>query len=164
MLRHEESRRLLRRFGGCLAAGSMIVFAMLATPIEAAATGSTETYLVVYKTSASAQDAASLVQGAGGTLVYNYDQIGVAVARSNRNDFKSKVLADSRVDSVAPTSLGVTRLRNEEPDARGSDSTPRVTPAPGDSLSGLQWDMRQIHAFERSVDHSRQEVGYGRRY
>src|SRR3984893_15363095 len=161
MLRHGESR-LLRRFGGCLAAGSMIVFAMLATPIEAAATGSTETYLVVYKTSASAQDAASLVQGAGGTLVYNYDQIGVAVARSNRNDFKSKVLADSRVDSVGPTSRGVTRLRNEEPDARGSDSTPRVTPAPGDSLSGLQWDMRQIHAFEgQSITAGRSSVTVG---
>jgi subtilisin family serine protease len=148
MLRSVVSVCRLGRLASCIAAGSLAVVAMPAAALPAAATGTTETYLIVYKTSASRQEAASLVQGAGGSLVHNYDQIGVAVARSNRTDFKSKVSADSRVDSVAPTSVGVTKLRNEEPDAHGSDSSPSVTPAPGDSLSGLQWDMRQIHAFE----------------
>jgi subtilisin family serine protease len=162
MLGSVVSVRRLRRLGGWLAAASMALVAMPAAPLPAAATGTTETYLVVYKTSASRQEAASLVQGAGGTLVYNYDQIGVAVARSNRTDFKSKVKADSRIDSVAATSVGMTKLRNEEPDANGSDSSPGVTPAPGDSLSGLQWDMRQIHAFEaQSITAGRRSVTVG---
>src|SRR5262249_41178623 len=132
------------------------------TRVTAAPTGAVETYLLIYKTGASSQDAPSLVQAAGGSLIHNYDQIGVAVARSNHSDFTSKVLADSRVDAVAPTKIGATRLRDDEPDANASDDMPVVTPAPGDRLSGLQWDMRQIHAFEaQSVTSGSRSVTVG---
>jgi len=162
MLRSVVSTRVVRRLGSFLAAGSMAVLAMPGTPIPAAATGTTDTYLVVYTTSASDQEAAALVRSAGGTLVHNYSEIGVAVARSNRTDFTSKVKADARVDSVASTSVGVTKLRNEEPDAHGSDGSPSVTPAPGDSLSGLQWDMTQIHAFQaQSITAGKRSVTVG---
>lgn len=148
MLRSVPSARLLRRCGSWLAAGSVIVLGLPATPVQAATTDSVDTYLLVYKAGASSHDAPALVSGAGGSIVYNYDQIGVAIAKSNHTDFTSKVLADSRVDAVAPTRMGATQLKDGEPDANGSDSTPPITPAPGDNLSGLQWDMRQIHAFE----------------
>ena len=132
------------------------------TPAQAATTGAQATYLVVYRSGATSQDAPVVVQGAGGKLVYNYGEIGVAVARSNRSDFSSKVLTDSRVESVAPTAPGVTRLKDGEPDAQGSDGTPAVTPAPGDNLSNLQWDMRQIHAFQaQSINSGRRSVVVG---
>lgn len=156
------SARLLRRLGSWLAVGSAVVIALPATPVQAAGTGSVETYLLVYKSGASSQDAPSVVRSAGGALVYNYDQIGVAVAKSNHTDFTTKVLADPRIDAVAPSETGATRLGDSEPDANGSDSTPPVPAALGDSLSGLQWDMRQIHAFEaQSITSGKRSVIVG---
>src|SRR6267143_4948008 len=119
MLRSVLSARLARRFGAWLGVGSVILIGLPTTPVQAATTGPSSTYLVVYKEGASSQDAQTVVQGAGGSLVYNYDQIGVAVAKSNHSDFTSKVLSASRVDVVAPTSKGVTRLRQTEPDENG---------------------------------------------
>jgi len=121
---------------------------MPATPVQATTTGSTDTYLVVYKAGASSKEAPALVRYAGGSLVYDYAQIGVAVVKSNHTDFTSKVKADSRVEAVASTSKGVTKLRDTQPDASGSASQQSVNSDSGDSLQGLQWDMRQIHAFE----------------
>jgi subtilisin family serine protease len=153
---------MLRRVGVILVVGLLIGLGMQANPVQAATTGPVETYLVVYKAGASSQDAQSLVQGAGGSLVVNYDQIGIAVAKSNHTDFTSKVLIDSRVDAVAPTQQGATRLRDGEPGADGSQSTPAVPPAPGDNLSGLQWDMRQIHAFQaQSITSGKRSVTVG---
>src|SRR5207245_9599793 len=100
MLRSVVSVRLARRLGGCLGVGSLIVLAMPATPVGATTTGSTDTYLVVYKAGASSNDASALVRYAGGSLVYNYTQIGVAVVKSNRTDFTSRVKTDSRVAAV----------------------------------------------------------------
>src|SRR5712691_1871316 len=100
MLRYVVSVRLARRLGGCLGVGSLIVLAMPATPVQATTTGSTDTYLVVYKAGASSKEAPALVRYAGGSLVYNYAQIGVAVVKSNRSDFTSKVKADSSVEAV----------------------------------------------------------------
>jgi len=148
MLRSMASARHLRRFGLLLPVTSLIALALPAVPVAASSTGPDQTFLVVYKAGASSANAASVVQGAGGTLVYNYDQIGVAVAKSNHTDFATKVGADSLVEAVAPSKAGATKIRDGEPDAGGSHQDPAITPAPGDSLSGLQWDMRQIHAFE----------------
>jgi lantibiotic leader peptide-processing serine protease len=142
------SARLLRRIGLLSAVASVAAVALPAVAVEASSTGPDQTFLVVYKDGASSTSAASVVQAAGGTLVYNYDQIGVAVAKSNHTDFTTKVSADSRVEAVAPSKAGATKIRDGEPDAGGSNQDPPITPAPGDSLSGLQWDMRQIHAFE----------------
>jgi len=162
MLRSVVSVRLARRLGGCLGVGSLIVLAMPATPVGATTTGSTDTYLVVYKAGASSNDASALVRYAGGSLVYNYTQIGVAVVKSNHTDFASRVKTDSRVEAVASTSKGVTKLRDTQPDANGSGSTSSSEPGSPDNLSGLQWDMRQIHAFEaQSITSGKRSVTVG---
>jgi lantibiotic leader peptide-processing serine protease len=148
MWRLLTSARVLLRVGRCFAVGGLLLGALPATAVSASAIGQEQTYLVVYKDAASTREAGILMRGAGGSVVSNYQQIGVVVARSNRTDFGSKVLADYRVDSAAPTRNGGVQLKNGEPDSGGSGSTTTVTPAPGDSLSSLQWDMRQIHAFE----------------
>ncbi len=162
MLRSAAYSRLLRRLVVWPAAGAILVAGAPVESVQATTSGSDETYLVVYKDGQSSAGAPSVVQGAGGTLVYNYPQIGVAVARSDRTDFNTRMQADTRVAAVAPSRLGVTRLKDGEPDAGGADEPQMVTPAPGDSLSGLQWDMRQIHAFEaQSITSGRRDVVVG---
>jgi subtilisin family serine protease len=161
MPRRVPLARLLGRFG-LLSAVFVIALDLPAVPVQATSNGSDQTYLVVYKDGASSASAPTLVRGAGGTLVYNYDQIGVAIVKSNHSDFTSKVMADSRVEAVAPSKAGATKIRDGEPDSGGSDSQPAVKPAKGDTLSGFQWDMRQIHAFEaQSINAGRRSVIVG---
>lgn len=138
------SRALPRRASSILIAGSLAVLGVLVGPVHAATTGAVQSYLVVYNAGASSQDAAAQVQGAGGAVVYNYEQIGVVVAKSNRSDFATNLQADSNIDSVVASAQGATRLHDQEPDASAADTG--TTVAPASALSGLQWDMKQIHA------------------
>jgi lantibiotic leader peptide-processing serine protease len=120
----------------------------------AAALGGTagaENYIVLYKSQAAPADAAASIQRAGGSLVYAYDEIGVAIARSDDAAFRGNLLKDNRVENASPTSGFATRLPSQ-PDARaGDDGTngntgdlPNAPATDADSLSPLQWDMRQI--------------------
>jgi len=111
-------------------------------------------YIVLYKNSALPADVAGTVQKAGGTLLYSYDQIGVAIAQSSNASFRANLLKDSRIENASSTAGFATRVN----DSSGStlDSTDASGPPPGDlpnatasdadSLSPLQWDMRQINA------------------
>jgi subtilisin family serine protease len=112
----------------------------------AAPSGVTHTYVVVYKGSQSPADAASAITQAGGTLAYDYGAIGVAIARSDNSAFRANLSADSKVDGVVDSAGFATRLDPEI--ATGSDATPAAPASSSDPLSGLQWDMNQIHAPE----------------
>ena len=136
-------------FAGALAAA---VFATMA--FASSAFG--QNYVVLYKAQSVPSNAATTIQQAGGTLVYSYDQIGVAIASSNNASFRDNLLKDSRVENASGTAAYATQLNDS---AGGSlDSTDASGPPPGDlpnspatdsdSLSPLQWDMRQIHTPE----------------
>ena len=127
-----------------LAAASLIVVSLPASPIHAATTGPVETYIVTYTDGASSADAAALIQAAGGELVYNYQEIGVVIARSDRSDFASNVTANAAVDGASATTNFSTLLNNDQLDATSTDSAPDA--APSASLTSYQWDMRQINA------------------
>ncbi len=129
-----------------LAAMSLLGLSMPVFPVHAATTGPVQTYIVTYKDNASSKDAAALIQRAGGQLVYNYQQIGVVIAHSNRTDFAANLRSASGVDGAIATTNFATRLNDQL--NSGNDPAPAIVPAPGDSLSSLQWDMRQISAFE----------------
>jgi lantibiotic leader peptide-processing serine protease len=149
MTRLLSSRGALpRRASSLVIACSLAVLGVLVGPVHAATTGAVQTYLVIYRAGASSQDAAAQLQGAGGALVYNYQEIGVAVARSNRSDFASNLQGASNIDSVVASAGGATRVRDQEPDANASDTgTTTVSQGGGGgALAGLQWDMKQIHA------------------
>ncbi|HEX6351120.1 MAG TPA: S8 family serine peptidase [Candidatus Dormibacteraeota bacterium] len=118
---------------------------------QAYAAGTAANYLVVFKSSQVPASAAGTIQNAGGTLVTSYAQIGVALARSDNQYFRSNLLADASVDDAsATTGLGYKLFDGQA----GTDSTTADGPPPGDlpnspatdsdSLSPLQWDMRQI--------------------
>jgi len=138
----------MKRAFGVLMLLALLSTALPVSSVGAAPTGPSQTYIVLYKGQSVPAGAAGAIASAGGTLVYSYGQIGVAIARSNDAAFSAKLLADSRIQGVSSTAGFATRLR----DLNQADTTaaPVVSaPAPGnDALSGLQWDMVQIHAPE----------------
>jgi lantibiotic leader peptide-processing serine protease len=138
-------RRRLTRFGVIVAIGAL-AGGVTAAPATLAA-GTDQTYLIVYQAKAVPSDAAKRISAAGGTLVASYGAIGVAVARSSSDAFKANVKADSRVAAAAATSKTAVRL-NDDQQANDSTAAPNTPATDGDSLSGLQWDMVQIHTPE----------------
>src|SRR5215472_6068969 len=151
-------RRVLAYLKGrlSLAAGAFLLLSLAAFgPVTAqvATTGATETYLVLYSQGASTSSAAAVIEQAGGTVVWNYKEIGVVVARSSSSTFASAIGSVSGVEGVSATGKFATRLNDDQLSVNdGTASSPGDLPnAPGsdsDSLSSLQWDMRQIHTPE----------------
>ncbi|HEY3201868.1 MAG TPA: S8 family serine peptidase [Actinomycetes bacterium] len=126
-----------------LAAGAVAV----STPSSAGTdTGTSTTYLVLYSAGASSANASSAVAAAGGTLVANYSQIGVVIARSSMSDFAAAMKTTKGVNGAVATTRFGTQLKTEVV----ADAAPAatVTATWGDSLSGLQWDMTNIHVPE----------------
>jgi len=108
-----------------------------------------QTYIVLYKANAVPSNAATQITKAGGTLVYSYSAIGVAIASSANTSFAANTLKDTRVQGAAATTNFATQL-SDDLNAADASETPVVDiPATdSDSLSGLQWDMVQIHTPE----------------
>src|SRR6185503_1297193 len=108
--------------------------------------GVTQTYVILYKTQSVSSDAAAVIAKAGGTLVYNYKAIGVVIASSSNDLFRSNLMRDKRVEGAAATTNFATHLDHEVATDEAASPLPDSAPASDtDSLSGLQWDMVQIH-------------------
>ena len=136
------------RLSRTVSSGAVLVAALALNvhvhPVHAAAM---ETYVVLYKQQATPADAAKVIANAGGTLVHAYPEIGVVIARSGNDLFRSKVLKDKRVEGASATSKFATQVTHEM--VAAGEPLPDSTPAPGDDpMSFLQWDMRQILAPE----------------
>lgn len=123
------------------------VFPVAAASLPYASTGVSETYIVLYKKNAVPSDAASSVSMAGGTLIYSYRQIGVLIASSDNAAFRANLMKDSRVEGAAATTGFATQL-SEEFAVEEAISTENTPVSDNDPLSGLQWDMIQIHTPE----------------
>lgn len=148
--------------------GMTNVFPAAAASNEGAAlsyssTGVSQTYVVLYKKNSVSSDAATVIARAGGSLVYSYKQIGVVIASSDNAAFSANLLKDSRIQGVAATAGFATQLDVDTADVVDAESLDPGTPAPGnDSLSGLQWDMVQIHAPEaRAINGGSRSVVVG---
>ncbi|MBM7856918.1 S8 family peptidase [Lentzea nigeriaca] len=116
--------------------------ALCVAPAIQAGAATESTYVVLYREGASSSNAANTIASAGGTVVANYSQIGVVIARSASSGFAGAVKQNGNVEGVAATSgLGV-RVAPDQSD-EGTDVAQAA--AWGDSLSGLQWDMNQIN-------------------
>jgi subtilisin family serine protease len=119
----------------------------------ASAAGAAQTYIVLYQQYAVPGSVSRTVTVAGGTLVASYSQIGVVIARSDNTAFAANLKATKGVQDVVATAAYAVSLNDalSAVDAADADaSVPQApTPAPGsDSLSGLQWDMDQMHVPE----------------
>lgn len=154
------SRNVLHR--KAVVATSVLLIAaggLTALPSASADTGVQSTYVVVYSAGAKSTGADRAVAAAGGTLVANYAEIGVVVARSSQSGFAAAMGRVKGVDSaVATGAFGV-----KAPDISAGDA-PAASPlaAWGDSLSGAQWDMRQINVPQaHAVNAGRRSVVVG---
>ena len=65
--------------------------------------GATQTYVILYKTQSVSSDAAAVITRAGGTLVYSYKAIGVVIASSSNDLFRSNLMRDKRVEGASAT-------------------------------------------------------------
>jgi subtilisin family serine protease len=131
-----------RRLSAVLGLTAALVVAPAATTSTAATSATDSTYVVLYRQGASTADASQAIAAAGGTVVANYAQIGVIVARSANSGFASTVSKSSKVDGVSATSGFGTRL---DPAAADDAAVEAQQATWGDTLSGLQWDMVQIN-------------------
>ena len=136
-------RRLrVRVAAGTVALATVVGMGMLAP--AGASSGAESTYVILYQQGASSKDAASAVSGAGGSLVANYQQIGVAIARSSNPGFAAAIDATAGVEGAAAT--GQLGVRVKDADAAAGPLPGNAPATDSDNLSGLQWDMRQINA------------------
>jgi lantibiotic leader peptide-processing serine protease len=141
----------LRRIISLAMALVMALSATSAIAVSAAPAHDTanQNYLIVYAALSVPKDAATSITRAGGTLLYRYNAIGVVVASSSSSNFRSTLMQDSRIQGVDATGSFATQLSDG---VQANDNAPDPSinaPAPGmDSLSSLQWDMAQMHAFE----------------
>jgi subtilisin family serine protease len=112
--------------------------------------GTTQTYIVLYKSNADAGSAATAIEQAGGTLVKSYAEIGVVIARSNNDYFSSNIMLDQRVEGAAATGKFGTRVSAADVEVVNAEELAATTAAGvwGDPLSYRQWDMTQIHVPE----------------
>jgi lantibiotic leader peptide-processing serine protease len=140
------SVRSTRVKAGLVSVGLLIatVMAAAAAPASAATQGADSTYIVLYRGGASSVGAAATVSSAGGTLVANYSQIGVVIARSSDPNFAATVQQNSNVAGAARTDGFATKI-GDVMDSSGPVDAPVAAPG-GDNLSSLQWDMNQISA------------------
>ncbi len=81
-----------------------------AAPAQA---GTMQTYIVLYAGQSVPADAAATIASAGGTLVYSYDAIGVAITRSDDDSFRANLLKDSRIENASSTAGFGTQLNDE---------------------------------------------------
>jgi lantibiotic leader peptide-processing serine protease len=129
----------------CLALATAAV--LVATSLATGASSDSEAnYVILYKAQSVPSDAAGTIASAGGALVYSYGQIGVAIARSSNSSFRDNVLKDNRVDGASATTNFASKLPDEQASAESSTGDlPNAPASDTDSLSPLQWDMKQIH-------------------
>jgi len=109
-------------------------------------TGAVQTYIVLYKAQSVPATAANTIANAGGTLVYSYDAIGVAIARSENAAFSQNLSQENDIEGVSATgSFGI--QLNEEFEILDTDAA-NTPVSDTDPLSSQQWDMIQIHTPE----------------
>jgi lantibiotic leader peptide-processing serine protease len=126
--------RSRRRLAWSAAAFGAVVLAAAATVSPAHAAR----YVVLYSQENVPADAAATINGAGGSVVASYSQIGVVIAESDAESFATSLASDSRIEGAAPTAGFGVQLDN-------GSLEPVDAPEP---LFSLQWNMRQIHTPE----------------
>src|SRR4051812_18544518 len=136
-MRGHDSRRVRVR--------SLVVGAVAVASLAFASSASADSFVVLYKGNAVPSSARADVLKAGGTFVYGYDAIGVAIARSDSATFASTIAKDNRVEGVSSTAGFASKLSPAEASGPQPGSLPNAPASDADTFSGMQWDMKQIH-------------------
>jgi subtilisin family serine protease len=145
-------------------AACAVITAALAAPAQAGSSSSSKQgqnteYVVLYKDGASLEQAHAAVKAAGGTIVKENKEVGLATVRSTSTAFAADAGKQSAVDGVARNravgeapklaratvnkSLAVEKEGRQGGHAGAGSSSPTPSAEP---LADRQWDMKQIHA------------------
>src|SRR5690348_11191629 len=141
-------------------AGALAAAAFAVTQSATADQSTQRDYVVVYKQGVNAQDARSAIAAAGGRIVSENADIGVATVRSTDATFEDRAAQQGALEGAAPEQpIGHAQpdsvkkreaverpggdQRGKGPKAPKAKKSGKVTPDP---LAGLQWDMQQIGA------------------
>src|SRR5918911_5376818 len=89
-----------------------LVSALVAAPAAFASN-----YVVLYKQQALPAGVEATITKAGGSVVYQYPEIGVVIARSENASFRDNLLKDNRIENAAATDRFATRLPDMQMDA-----------------------------------------------
>jgi subtilisin family serine protease len=149
----------------CLAALVAAIAAVAAVPGAASAAAdqsAVRTYVVVYTKGADPAEARAAIERAGGRIVRENADIGVATVESDAADFADRAGASPALDGAAANQVigsvpeqrrkDARDLEHVEAQRRGTRGMggPQVHGpfgrVQGDPLGSLQWDMRMIHA------------------
>ena len=137
--------------------------------------GPARLYVVLYADGASLSSARSAVRAAGGVVLQENLAVGVAKVRSTNPHFMSAVAGQraldgaarnrpvGRVPSLVPKNTDIEQDQTLGPGHPRRHATGRVT-GRSDPFSGLQWDMKMIHAtgngsYKRQMGDKRVLVG-----
>jgi subtilisin family serine protease len=126
----------------------LVPAAVVVSSLAFASSASADSFIVLYKGNAVPASAKADVQKEGGTFVYGYDQIGVAIARSDSASFAGALAKDARVQGVSSTEGFASKLREDEAAGPPPGDLPNAPASDSDPYFGMQWDMRQIHTPE----------------
>jgi subtilisin family serine protease len=123
---------------------TIVLAVVVAGSLAAAAAADAARYLVVYRGHDVPRDAARQIERAGGTLVWTYDRIGVALADSDDPGFLERLDGRRRVGSVAELE-DVGADDGESARASGRPGPlPNQPAADTDTFSPFQWGLRRI--------------------
>ncbi|MFV2174030.1 S8 family serine peptidase [Actinomadura sp. LOL_016] len=141
----------------CAVVTATTALAVPASALPNQASGQASEYVVLYKDGVSLTDARAAVEAAGGTIVRENTDVGLATVRSTDTGFAAQArrqgaldgAASNRVIGRAPKTGKVTEQFAVEKEGRGQ-TTGTTTVGRGkkgeEPLADLQWDMKQIHA------------------
>jgi subtilisin family serine protease len=133
----------------------------LISPVFAVEAAHSREYVVLYAAKASSTEPRTAIRDAGGRIVSQNRDVGLAEVVSTNRDFIKEVAASSALVGAAPNRpIGfaspeerpkrndVERLDQQRTARRGmtADVSRAAASPPADPLAGLQWDMSMIHA------------------
>jgi subtilisin family serine protease len=164
----------MRRISLVIATISALAFGMSVMPASAKNASTTRSYLVLAADGASVAQSRAAIAAAGGTVTHQNRAIGLYEVTSTNARFLRDVRARSAVKgaardrSIATSSPGMGHKFAEERNdfdrtqARPHSGGPAVKPEPGtETLSGYQWDMRQIDVQDDAGNPTLEQRGAG---
>ena len=126
---------------------TIVLAVVVGSTLVGASVADAARYIVLYHGKSVPASAGKAIAKAGGTLVYSYDRIGVAIADSDDPDFLARLDARKGVRAVAPSGdddFDDGAVAN--PSERRVKRLPNEPATDTDPFSNRQWNLHQIGA------------------
>lgn len=128
---------------------SIVLAVVISSTLVGAGVADAARYIVLYNGRFVPANAETAIARAGGTLVYRYRRIGVAIADSSDPNFLTRLDGRKGVAAVAPSGNDeVDDAIVSNPSERRTGLLPNEPATDNDPFSSRQWNLRQIGAIE----------------